>query len=92
MGRMERTPLVDTGCVAELLRPVAKAEPQVFDSARVDLEDWSSRQFWSASLNLTDAQLERMVKLVGTSVTDLENHLEQRRQRRAQRRRSVART
>lgn len=90
MGRMQKTPLADSGFLETTLRPETRGGSQVFDSACVDLEDWNSRQFWSDRLGLTHAQLGRLVRVVGTSVTRIEDHLESRRQRRLQRRRSAA--
>lgn len=62
----------------------------VCDTARVDVESWHSRRYWSERLGLSDAQLVRAVRAAGPAVVQIEQHLAERRARRARRARESA--
>ncbi|MFC4819622.1 DUF3606 domain-containing protein [Dokdonella ginsengisoli] len=73
-----RAPSGDGGCAA------------VCDTARVDVENWHSRRYWSERLGLSESQLVRAVRAAGPVVVQIERHLAERRERRARRRRETA--
>lgn len=65
---------------------------EVCDTARVDVENWHSRRYWSERLGLSETQLVRAVRAAGAAVVQIEQHLAERRERRARRRRESAGT
>ncbi|MBO9661881.1 DUF3606 domain-containing protein [Dokdonella sp.] len=68
------------------------AAQDVCDTARVDIENWHSRRYWSERLGLSETQLARAVRAAGAAVVQIERYLAERRARRAQRRRESTRS
>jgi AraC-like DNA-binding protein len=64
----------------------AIAEKSVCDTASVDVASWHSLRYWSENLGISETQLVRATRVVGTSVTRIETYLVE---RRAQRRRKT---
>lgn len=89
MRRMEKGQGSDARRFAEGVPGGVRLEPAIYDSARVDIKDWNSRQFWSTRLGLSEAQLMQAVRAVGTAVMRIEEYLQERRKRRALRRRAT---
>lgn len=83
------TAVFSTGTRASSGADAGSAE--VCDTARVDIENWHSRRYWSERLGLSETQLVRAVRAAGAAVVQIEQHLAERRERRARRRREAAR-
>lgn len=79
-----------TGTSLAIERRSRAAQQSVCDTARVDIENWHSRRYWSGQLGLSEAQLVRAVRVAGAAIMQIEQHLAERRARRAQRRRESA--
>ena len=62
------------------------AQTGVRDTAMVDLGNWHSMQYWAKWLGLSEQQLIRAIRNVGTSVARIETHIEERRARRQRKR------
>lgn len=87
MSRMEKMQFVDGARFAATPAGRARTASDVRDSACVDIESWNSRHYWCARLGLSETQLVRAVRAVGSAVMDIEAYLEERRRRRALRHR-----
>lgn len=72
-------------------RRAGVAAQDVCDTARVDIDNWHSRRYWSERLGLSEVQLARAVRAAGAAVVQIEHYLAERRARRAQRRRESTR-
>lgn len=77
--------------VTPLAERIAAAEQNVCDTARVDIENWHSRRYWSERMGLSESQLVRAVRAVGSSIEHIERYLTERRERRERRRRESVR-
>ncbi len=69
-------------------RPAAKvsAEVGVKDTAAVDVRNWHSMQYWAKWLGISEQQLIRATRVVGTNVALIEAHLAERRAKRQRKR------
>lgn len=54
----------------------------VCDSARVDVDDWHSLRYWCACLRVSEAQLLRAARNVGSSVSRIEAYFAEKQARR----------
>lgn len=71
------------------LRPPAGLQAHVRDTAAVDLGNWHSMQYWAKWLDISEQQLIRATRVVGTSVATIEAYLAERRARRQRKRASA---
>jgi hypothetical protein len=73
---------------AYTMRPAAKvtAEVGVKDTAAVDVRNWHSMQYWAKWLGISEQQLIRATRVVGTNVALIEAHLAERRAKRQRKR------
>lgn len=95
VGERQITAVFATGAAAPSSvahRAAAAAEQNVCDTARVDVENWHSRRYWSERLGLSEAQLMRAVRAAGSAVVQIEQYLAERRERRKRRRRESTRS
>ncbi|MET0226742.1 MAG: DUF3606 domain-containing protein [Dokdonella sp.] len=58
----------------------------VRDTARIDVENWHSVRYWSETLGVSEAQLLRATRTVGTLVVRLETHFAEKHGRRGRKR------
>ncbi|MEP7043141.1 MAG: DUF3606 domain-containing protein [Dokdonella sp.] len=58
----------------------------VRDTARVDVENWHSVRYWSETLGISEAQLLRATRAVGTLVVRIETHFAEKRSNRERKR------
>jgi hypothetical protein len=85
------TAVFSSGTPSATERRASLAARDVCDTARVDVENWHSRRYWSERLGLSEAQLVRAVRAAGAAVVQIEQYLAERRARREQRRRESTR-
>jgi hypothetical protein len=58
----------------------------VRDTARIDVENWHSVRYWSETLGVSEAQLLRAIRTVGTLVVRVETYFAEKYKSRARRR------
>jgi len=61
-------------------------EAGVRDTAAVDVRNWHSMQYWAKWLGVSEQQLIRAIRVAGTNVALIEQHLAERRARRQRKR------
>ena len=71
-------------------KPANAAQVGVRDTAVVDLDNWHSTQYWAKWLGISEQQLLRATRNVGTNVAAIEAHLAERRARRLRKRAAAA--
>ena len=58
----------------------------VRDTARIDVENWHSVRYWSETLGVSEAQLLRATRTVGTLVVRIETHFAEKHSKRGRKR------
>lgn len=70
-------------------RSVRLADKGVCDTASVDVGSWHSLRYWSQCLGVSETQLVRATRAVGSSIVRIETYFAEKRASRARKRDSV---
>ena len=90
LAALDTLPRTETPRLASVpAKPVPGLQAHVRDTAVVDLGNWHSMQYWAKWLDISEQQLIRATRVVGTSVATIETYLAERRARRQRKRASA---
>jgi len=90
LAALDTLPRTETPRLAAVpARPAPGLQAHVRDTAVVDLGNWHSMQYWAKWLDISEQQLIRATRVVGTSVATIEAYLAERRARRQRKRASA---
>lgn len=86
IAALDTLPRSDSARSATVVRTVPAQPAFVRDTAAIDLGNWHSMQYWAKWLGISEHQLIRATRIVGTNVARIEAHLAERRARRLRKR------